>query len=352
MYKLKGDQMRLSCSIIIATRNRALVLETISLPSIIKQTYSNFEVIIWDASDNEDTFSVYKKFALQYPFLDIKYYKAPRRGLASQRNDAVKVAKGDILLFIDDDISIEENFLEELIRVYNNDRNKEIGGVQGVILTPSSLNKSQIRRFVEFCLNLYYFIFLLPRYSSKNRVLISGRYIGEALPLEGYKDLNSGSNVIETDLQWLSGCCMSYIKEIFDKYNYRFNEELEKFGGYAYMEDGDFSYRVYKMLGYKLARMRSAKCIHYHVSYGRDNLQSFFSSAVYNWFLFWNRNIKLSPKSFLAFIWSQFGFFVYTIFYTLMKCILNKDRSLDSVKGLFIGYSAIIDYIRSKKCIT
>ena len=45
-------------SVIIATRNRAKALKNISVRSLIKQTYRNFEVIVWDASDNDLSFGM------------------------------------------------------------------------------------------------------------------------------------------------------------------------------------------------------------------------------------------------------------------------------------------------------
>jgi len=40
-------------SVVIATRNRSDALETISLPSLAKQDFKDFEVIIWDGSDDD-----------------------------------------------------------------------------------------------------------------------------------------------------------------------------------------------------------------------------------------------------------------------------------------------------------
>ena len=42
-------------SVIIATLNRAKALKELSLRSLLKQTYRDFEVIVWDASDWDDS---------------------------------------------------------------------------------------------------------------------------------------------------------------------------------------------------------------------------------------------------------------------------------------------------------
>ncbi|MGC8533888.1 MAG: glycosyltransferase family 2 protein, partial [Candidatus Parvarchaeum sp.] len=114
-------------SVIIATRNRADALETISLPSLLKQDFKDFEVIIWDASDDDKSKNVVEKFIQSYPDMIIRYFKAPRAGLASQRNDAVKMAKGDIIFFIDDDSKVSKDGLTAIYEAFQ--CNKDIIGV-------------------------------------------------------------------------------------------------------------------------------------------------------------------------------------------------------------------------------
>jgi len=257
------DNIRLRYSIVIPTRNRAESLKNISIPSLLNQTFDDFELIVWDASDNSDSQVVIEEFISKYPNLDIKYFHASRKGLASQRNDSIRVASGDIILFIDDDVSLDPKFLEELSKIYANDKEHIIGGAQGIILTPNS-TKNTLKSVLIW---VYSFLFMLPRASKYQKVLVSGRYTSFS-PSRAQKSYNDNV-VIDFDLEWLSGCCMSYRREIFDKYRLRFDERFEKFGGYAYMEDGDFSYRVFKKLGFKLAMIKTARCTHYHVLGGR-----------------------------------------------------------------------------------
>jgi len=333
----KDGYRKFACSVIIATKDRALALKDSALPSIVNQSFKNFESIIWDASSNDETRKVVEEFVENFPNFALKYFKAPRRGLASQRNDAVKYAKGEIILFIDDDVWLEEKFLENLIKVYKEDKEKEIGGAEGLIFSPKTNNDGLLSKFSRIFLNIYSLIFLLPREASRNKVLLSGRYT--SYPVTPYQK-NENSDLItgkvDKDLQWLSGCCMSYRREIFDQYNLEFDERFERFGGYAYMEDGDFSYRVYKDLGLKLVRVRTARCVHYHTPGGRGDLRLNYASRVFNHFLFWEKNIDFSLASLLAFLWSQFGFLIQTV----ARCILS--RSLSPLKGVIIAYKTII----------
>lgn len=325
-------------SIIIPTMNRPEVLENICLPSLAVQSFRDFEVIVWDASDNNKSQMAVNEFLEKYPDLCIRYFPAPRKGVASQRNDAVKFAKGDIILFIDDDVSLEPNFLEELLKVYDSDDQKIIGGAQGVILLPNE-DKSIFKNIVKILVNVYSFLFMLPRDSKYQKVLISGRYTSfSPIPLQ--KVYNNPR--IDLNLEWLSGCCMSYRSEVFSEFDLKFDEEFERFGGYAYMEDGDFSYRVFKNLGFKLVRIRSAKCIHYHAPGGRGNKKYQYAGRVYNHYLFWRKNITTSLASITAFGLSQIGL----LGLALVNVVFSL--SIEPVVGFVIGWREIIKVMVEK----
>lgn len=325
-------------SVIIPTINRAKTLRDISLPSLINQTFSNLEIIVWDASEDNSSKMVVEEFINNYPYIDIKYFYAERKGLASQRNDAIKKADGDIVLFIDDDVYLESHFLESLLKIYENDKEKKIGGAQGLILDPRK-DETLKSKIVYFLTEIISFLFLLGGSSFRQKVLYSGKYVSyPVLPID-YSKKYLTTDTIDNDLQWLSGCCMSYRREIFEKFGYRFDEELEKFGGYAYMEDGDFSYRVYKNLKFQLVRVRSAICIHYHVIGGRGNLKNNFASRAYNQFIFLGKNIPFSILTILAFVWSQIGLIIVALFKSMVI------RNISPLKGLCIAYITILKKI-------
>lgn len=89
-------QQPVSLSVIIATKDRADALRDISLPSLLRQDTDGFEVIVWDASETDDSRVVAESFAPRFAErgINFTFAKAPRAGLTSQRNDAVKSARG------------------------------------------------------------------------------------------------------------------------------------------------------------------------------------------------------------------------------------------------------------------
>ena len=110
-----------SLSVIIPTKNRPGDLE-LTIDSIVQQTRVPSEVILVDQS-------VEKSFTKQVPLV-LRYIHDPRiAGLTEARNRAMAIAGGEIWLFLDDDVILEPNFLEEILGMYDS----EVFGVSGII---------------------------------------------------------------------------------------------------------------------------------------------------------------------------------------------------------------------------
>lgn len=101
-------KLHFNISVCICTRNRPKELNN-ALKSVERSTYPAFEVIVSDDSTNDDT----KMFVASH-FPTVKYVDGPRRGLGANRNNALKAVTGSHVLFIDDDVILEEKFLDLL----------------------------------------------------------------------------------------------------------------------------------------------------------------------------------------------------------------------------------------------
>jgi radical SAM superfamily enzyme YgiQ (UPF0313 family)/glycosyltransferase involved in cell wall biosynthesis len=101
-------------SIIIPTLNEEKHIGSI-LNCLAKQTYKEFETIIVDASSDKtkDKVMEYKEK------LNLKIITSGIKNVAHQRNLGVKNAKYNRLLFLDADVEIENNFLEQSIKKEN-----------------------------------------------------------------------------------------------------------------------------------------------------------------------------------------------------------------------------------------
>jgi glycosyltransferase involved in cell wall biosynthesis len=86
-------------SIVIPTRDRSAFLAR-TLAAYTQQHERGFEVVIADDGSDDDTREVARGFAGE---LDVRYIRRARVGTSAARNAAIRSARGDILIFADDD---------------------------------------------------------------------------------------------------------------------------------------------------------------------------------------------------------------------------------------------------------
>lgn len=96
-----GSQKNRFASIIIPTLNRAELLRG-SLDSLASQDFpaKNFEVIVIDDGSSDQTASVCRQFIEK---LQLRYFYQDNSGIAAAKNLGIFAARGDILIFFDDD---------------------------------------------------------------------------------------------------------------------------------------------------------------------------------------------------------------------------------------------------------
>ncbi|MHA1342118.1 MAG: glycosyltransferase family 2 protein [Promethearchaeota archaeon] len=99
-------------SVIIVTYNTNQELLSQNLESLKKQFNHNFEIIIVDNSDKRDIKSIALRYTLKYIKLNKNY------GLSLARNIGTKYARGDIVIFLDDDAIPADDFIEQHIKAY------------------------------------------------------------------------------------------------------------------------------------------------------------------------------------------------------------------------------------------
>lgn len=132
---LKGDKIP-SLSVIIPTKNRPFDLQR-ALQSLFQQSIAPLELIVVDQSDSEKTHElVEEQYAAYAPSVSqvpkLRYIRDNTiSGLAVARNRAMQMAEGDIWLFLDDDVTLEPDFLYEILAVYV--RCPDAAGVGGVV---------------------------------------------------------------------------------------------------------------------------------------------------------------------------------------------------------------------------
>ena len=101
-------------TICIPTCNRPENLKN-AIESIMEGAIKPQEIVISDDSRPEVALQT-KKIAEKY---GVKYVEGPRKGLTLNQKNLLLHASGDFIVFLDDDMRIPENYIEEMIRCYS-----------------------------------------------------------------------------------------------------------------------------------------------------------------------------------------------------------------------------------------
>lgn len=113
------NKRSLRVSVIINTCNRGAYLAD-TLRGLQQQIFDNFEVLVVNGPSIDNTEEVAKQF-------NVRYYTAPFN-ISVSRNIGIKHAAGDILAFIDDDAVPEAEWLQDLVRAYDDPKVAAAGG--------------------------------------------------------------------------------------------------------------------------------------------------------------------------------------------------------------------------------
>jgi GT2 family glycosyltransferase len=103
-----------SISVIVPTIGRAESLRRL-LHSLSLQTFKVNEVIVADASRREETSAVAHDHQWASANLTVTHLRINAANAVRQREAAIEVAKGEYLLFLDDDVALEADCVEQMV---------------------------------------------------------------------------------------------------------------------------------------------------------------------------------------------------------------------------------------------
>ncbi|ELY4740867.1 glycosyltransferase family 2 protein, partial [Cronobacter sakazakii] len=106
-------------SIIMPSWNSELTIAD-SINSIIRQTYTNWELIITDDCSSDGTIRLLKEFANKEPRIKL-FFNDKNSGAGISRNNCIKNAKGRFIAFLDsDDMWHPEKLSRQVAFMLNN----------------------------------------------------------------------------------------------------------------------------------------------------------------------------------------------------------------------------------------
>lgn len=121
---------KVKASIIVATYNRAILLgetlESLAHHLATENINADVEVIVIDNNSSDDTTAVANSFKPK--FADLKVIFESKQGLSPARNAGLAIANGDFIVFLDDDVDLEANWLNGLLCEFTDPKISVVGG--------------------------------------------------------------------------------------------------------------------------------------------------------------------------------------------------------------------------------
>lgn len=113
-----------SLSVVICTYNRRDYLER-CLEYLTFQSNDNFEVVVVDGPSDDGTAELLETYSGR-----IKVARNPERNLSKSRNIGIDLSAGDVVAFIDDDALPFDDWVDQILRAYN-ERPLTVAGLGG-----------------------------------------------------------------------------------------------------------------------------------------------------------------------------------------------------------------------------
>jgi glycosyltransferase involved in cell wall biosynthesis len=185
-------------SIVVPTYNRSHFIER-AFSSLVEQDYpkDRFEIIVVDDGSSDRTPEILRRFQEEHSFF--RYFSKTNKGPAAARNLGIRHAKGEIILFIDDDCLADKTWVRELIGDYEDE---QVGGVAGRIryVPPDNNIANQFAARSDgggqaFCANGEIDFFITANASFRRDVINQVGGFDETFPHAAHEDVDLSHRV-------------------------------------------------------------------------------------------------------------------------------------------------------------
>ena len=244
--------------VVIATKNRQEALK-ISVPLILDQSVLPEKLIIVDSSDDHQSVRKTVEEIVGAKVQLVIVHSKPN--LPQQRNIGLDQVGSDIVVFPDDDSLWWPGVAEAIMRIYQRDKQHEIGGVCATWATdaPPQANVSknqnyQMTRTDRIKQKIGGWRHRFDDFICPNPLYVHGRTQWPRLAIPQWlKDVNA------VPIEYMNGLCMTYRTAIIRKYG--FDANLGSYVGWAPCEDVAASFAVIQE--FPVVRACDAMVCHY-----------------------------------------------------------------------------------------
>lgn len=315
-------------TIIIPTLNRPTEVET-TLNFLLQSDNLPNQVIIIDQSDSTKTKELVEKET--YKDLHVLYISSEIKSSALARNIGIEKRNkdSDIIIFLDDDVQVEENFISQIKNFFK--ENKQAKGGVANIETPS--RKTTLSKKI--------WLFLLTGKVNTTKFFVSkGGF--NALPMKVGEKVKVAERT--------SGCWMFFYKSVFEQ-GFRFEKQFMK---YSLMEDCFLSYEIQKKYPNSLFFVPNIKMVHCETPTARiANKQKIYQNIIHRYYF-----IKKFNKSFFCYSWTMFVFSIFDLlqyksrkilqyYYEWIKYVLQHKKDIWEEKFNFNSFIFWEDFDKS-----
>lgn len=286
-------------SAIIPTKNRRNDLLA-AVRTLLRQTILPTQIVVVDQSPDDGALRCLEAELAGITGVRLDYVHDPSlSGLTAARNCALSRATGDVWLFLDDDVLLEPEFVEQLLEVYR--KYPKAGGVSGIITNYQ-------RPPLPFRL--------------WNALFARGPFHDERQPIHWECERLRNSEPIA--VQKLNGGLMSFPASfICDR---RFDPNLR---AECLAEDVDFCCRL--PAGTLLLMAPRARLVHNHSPLGRVRSHWLRAHAQSSYYLY-EKNWKYGIKNRLCFAWLNIGYALAVGAFCLTRGSLEGTRAFQAGK--------------------
>lgn len=262
------------------------------------------EVLISDKDIQKSGFAFNKN--------DLVYLKKDKPGLIESLNIAADLCQTDWILLLDDDIFINNNFMDKMLEVLQTYKNPEhlaaISGTATILGDKGKTIRTKIRLMAE------------------RFFLINGGYDGRFFPSGFSTDYTYGYHPNRPfKVEHVPGGLSLWRTQILRKY--RFDKA---YTGYGLGCDMDLSYRVSR--DYDTICHPYANAIHAKSQRSRISKRTFGEMRIRNRFYFYRTSFRKTLFTHICFSWAIFGMLVISFFSSVFS--RNNIERLEEFKGM------------------
>ena len=290
--------MKIILTSVIPTKNRPDDLIK-AVASILIQTRLPDELIIVDQSPANESCALVNALMSGEARIKLVYIHDPLiSGLVAAKQVAVARACGDIVFFLEDDVILETDYIEQIEQGFA-DR-PDMVGCCGLITNPPHQSAAYVIFFKLFHRGIF----------MDKRVGLYGRFTGR------------GNKLVACEM--LSGGLSAWRRDVFKVVSF------DVANGFHMFEDIDFSTRVARSFGPRLYLNPNARLEHHCSPINRDVLGPRQRRKLTECIVYYKKR-RNWPGATFALLWLLFGMFLEAVFQSY------SARSCGPLHGYLVG---------------